>query len=78
MTKEISLLILFLEIVQPHMDEIGYHWDRAFESLLPAAFRHLRLRSEEAIYDLIDQAGQRMQRNMTDSARQKLRVQMKA
>lgn len=41
-------------------------------------FRDLRVKSAQVVYDLSDEADQRMHPNMTDSARQKLRRQGRA
>lgn len=54
------------------------HWNDAFRKLLPAAFKELRVKSAQVMYDLSDEADQRMQPNMTESARQKLRLQARA
>lgn len=78
MTKDMCLLTPFSELARPLIDEITYHWDNAFNKLLPVAFRDLKLNSAKSIYELTDDADQRIQVYMTESARHKLRVQMRA
>lgn len=79
MTKDTVLTnCLIIELSQPLIDEIVDHWQDAFKKLLPAVFRDLRVKSAQVMYDLSDEADQRMQPNMTESARQKLRLQARA
>ncbi|KAK7708079.1 hypothetical protein SLS64_006901 [Diaporthe eres] len=66
------------DLAEPLIDEIYYQCGNAFEKLLPAAFKTLKVKSAQFIYELSDEADQRMQPNMTDSARQKLRLQARA
>ncbi|KAL1881291.1 hypothetical protein Daus18300_001143 [Diaporthe australafricana] len=65
------------ELAQPLIDEIDHYRQRAFARDLPAAFRNLKVQSAQAIYDLSDDAEQRLGPNMTESARQKLRDHMR-
>lgn len=73
----VTLLTLFSELASSLIDEITYHWDNAFKNLLPAVFTKLQIDSANRIYELSDEADQRMQSYMTESARQKLRFQMR-
>lgn len=76
LANNIRLLIILIELVQPLMDGIDDQWDTAFVKFLPAVFKTLRFKTTKAIRDLSHDVDQRMQCNMTKSARWKLRVQM--
>ncbi|KAG6361886.1 hypothetical protein INS49_010115 [Diaporthe citri] len=66
------------ELSEPLLDEIDYQCGNAFEKLLPAAFKDLKAKSAQVIYELSEEADRRMQPSMTDSARQKLRLQARS
>lgn len=72
------ILIPSQDLAGPLIDGILDLWSDTFGRLLPAAFRDLKVKTAQVIYELSDETERRMQPNLTESARMKLRLQARA